>query len=143
MHGKLAGAVRVPRESIGAIKVMLKKTFVGVAENDAETVLEKLHGIRFLADRNAAGGDRWVRFLHPRQWRLLDFDRIYSMDWRDTDRFEYYDKKRKKCAEVLVPHCVEPRYLTGAYVVDRPASARLRDFGFALPISIDPALFFH
>jgi len=104
-------------------------------------VLE-LEGV-VLADRNAAGGDRWVRFLHPRQWRLLDFDRIYSMDWRDTDRFEYYDKKRKKCAEVLVPHCVEPGYLTGAYVVDRPAAGRLRDFGFALPISIDPALFFH
>jgi hypothetical protein len=59
------------------------------------------------------------------------------MDWRDGDRFEYYDRKRNKCAEVLVPHCVESGYLTRAYVVDRPAAARLMDFGFDLPIS-DP-----
>jgi len=30
-----------------------------------------------LTDRNAAGGDRWIRFLPPRDWRWLDFDRIY------------------------------------------------------------------
>ena len=52
-----------------------------------------------LTDRNAAGGDNWVRFLHPRQWALLDFDRIFARDWRDPDRFIYFDKKRKKCAE--------------------------------------------
>src|SRR3972149_6000373 len=40
----------------------------------AAKVLE-LPGV-VLADPNAAGGDNWVRFLHPRQWELLDFDRI-------------------------------------------------------------------
>jgi hypothetical protein len=95
-----------------------------------------------LADRNAAGGGQWVRFLHPRQWRLLDFERIYAPDWRDADRFEYYDKKRKKCAEILVPHRVEQRFFTGAYVVNRAAEVRLSALGFRLPIFIDPDLFF-
>jgi hypothetical protein len=94
-------------------------------------------------DRNAAGGDNWVRFFHPKQWALLDYDRIYARDWRDEDRFVYFDKKRKKCAEVLVPHLVEPRFLLGAYVVNDDTAARLRAVGFALPISVDPDLFFH
>jgi hypothetical protein len=96
-----------------------------------------------LADRNAAGGDRWVRFLHPRQWRVLDFDRIYAVDWRDADKFEYYDKKRKKCAEVLVPHRVPPEFLTGAYVVSESAARRLAALGFHLPVAVDAGLFFH
>lgn len=95
-----------------------------------------------LADRNAAGGDRWVRFLHPRQAHLLDFERIYATSWTDEDRFEYYDKKRKKCAEALVPWRVEPRFLTGAYVVDPAAKSRLSNLGFPLPIVIDGNMFF-
>ena len=101
-----------------------------------------LDGVVF-ADRNAAGGGNWVRFLHPRDWRVLDFDRIYARNWRDADQFAYYDKKRKKCAEVLVPHRVDPKFLTGAYVVDSAASAVLSALEFRLPISIDPDLFFH
>ena len=93
-----------------------------------------------LADRNAAGD--WVRFLQPSQWSLLDFDRIYAMDWRDPNQFEYYDKKLKKCAEVLVPGGVEPGFLTGAYVMDQSAAAHLSAQGFNLPIQIEPVLFF-
>src|SRR5882757_4520213 len=33
-----------------------------------------------ISDQNAASD--YVRFLHPRQWNLLDFDAIYAMDWR-------------------------------------------------------------
>lgn len=101
----------------------------------------KLDGVVF-TDRNAAGGGDWVRFLHPRQWALMDFDRIFARDWRDSDQFRYYDKKRKKCAEVLVPHRVDLQFLTGAYVVNLDTEARLRALGFSLPISIDPDLFF-
>ena len=104
--------------------------------------VSNLDGVVF-ADRNAAGGDSWVRFLHPRQWVLLDFDRIYARDWRDADRFAYYDKKRKKCAEVLVPHRVDPQFLAGAYVMDTAVAARLGALGFQLSISVDSDLFFH
>jgi len=100
------------------------------------TEILQIEGV-VLADRNAAGGDRWVRFLHPRQWRVLDFDRIYAVDWRDADKFEYFEKKRKKCAEALVPHKVALGYLTGAYVVNDAAARRLAALGFHLPISVD------
>lgn len=101
-----------------------------------------LDGVVF-ADRNAAGGDQWVRFYHPKDWRLLDFDRIYALDWRDQDRFAYYDKKRKKCAEILVPRKVDPSFLIGAYVVDEAAAKRLASHGFLLPVTIDADMFFH
>jgi hypothetical protein len=103
------------------------------------TEVLKLEGV-VIADRNAAGG--WARFLDPSQWAVLDFDRIFATDWRDSDKFEYFDRKAKKCAEVLVPHVVEPRLLTGAWVVDELTAKRLADLGFTLRIDIDPVLFF-
>lgn len=103
------------------------------------TAVLKLDGV-VIADRNAAGG--WARFLDPAQWSLLDFDRIYALDWRDSDKFEYFDRKTKKCAEVLVPYMVEPRFLTGAWVVDKATAKRLAELGFGLRIDIDPVLFF-
>ena len=94
-----------------------------------------------LADCNASSD--YVRFLHPSQWNLLDFDDIYAMDWRHPgDPPAYYRHRSRKCAEVLVPHRVEPGRLLGAYVVDQAAAQRLANVGFALPITIDPVLFF-
>lgn len=103
------------------------------------TAVLELDGV-VIADRNAAGG--WARFLDPSQWALLDFDRIYALDWRDSDKFEYFDRKTKKCAEILVPHVVEPRFLTGAWAVDTATAKRLAELGFGLRIDIDPVLFF-
>ncbi len=99
----------------------------------------RLAGVVF-ADRNASSD--WVRFLHPSQWGVLDFDAIFAMDWRDPNRFAYYEKKSKKCAEVLVPERVEPGFLTGAYVVDQTAATHLAASGFALPVQVEPVLFF-
>jgi len=98
-----------------------------------------LPGVVF-ADRNASSD--WVRFLDPSQADVLDFDAIYAMDWTHTDRFEYFARKSKKCAEVLVPECVEPRFFTGAYVVDEAAAGQLAALEFSLPVQIDPVLFF-
>ncbi len=94
-----------------------------------------------IADQNAASA--YVRFLHPRQWQVLDFDSIYAMDWRHPgDPVAYYRHSSRKCAEVLVPQRVETRYLTGAYVVDDAAKTRLEALGLALPAIANPVLFF-
>jgi len=99
-----------------------------------------VQGVVF-ADCNASSG--YVRFLHPSQWKLLHFDDIYAMNWtHPNDPPAYYRHRSRKCAEVLVPHRVEPARLLGAYVVDQAAARRLADVGFALPIAVDPVLFF-
>jgi hypothetical protein len=94
-----------------------------------------------ITDCNAASD--YVRFLAPSQWRLLDFDDIFAPDWRHpgNDR-RYYQHRSRKCAEVLVPNLVQPRFLTGAYVVDAAAQRKLATAGFGLPITVDSGLFF-
>ena len=94
-----------------------------------------------ITDQNSASD--YVRFLAPSQWKLLDFDDIFAMDWRHPDDpIAYWRHKARKCAEVLVPQRVEPRFMNGAYVVDKSAAGGLTNSGFALPVTVDPVLFF-
>ena len=93
-----------------------------------------------IADADAAS--RYVRYLAPSQWKVLDFDDIYATVWNHPENYSrHFQHKSRKCAEVLVPDRVEPRFLTGAYVVDAQAEALLVGLGFGLPIEIDPVLF--
>ena len=92
-----------------------------------------------ITDCNAASD--YVRYLAPSQWPVLNFDDVYALDWRHpNDPARYYQHRSRKCAEVLVPQVVETRFLTGAYVVDAVAAARLA--GLGLPVTVDPVLFF-
>lgn len=84
-----------------------------------------------LADRNASIS--LVRFLAPSQSELLDYDAIYAIDWNRqhaNDPFAYREHKAVKCAEVLVPHVVEPKYFIGAYVIDEATKLKLQSLGF-------------
>ena len=92
------------------------------------------------SDQNAASD--YVRFLHPKQWQLLDFDAIYAMDWRHPGNpAAYYRHRAQKCAEVLIPNRLEERFLIGAYV-RRASKNRLEGFGRSLQVTPDPVLFF-
>jgi hypothetical protein len=93
-----------------------------------------------ITDQNAASD--WVRFYAPAQWRSLDFDAIYAMDWRHPDQITYWRRKARKCAEVLVPHAVEPRFIRGAYAVDEAVAARVAQVAVGLPCTVEPELFF-
>ena len=72
----------------------------------------------------------------------LDFDTIYCEDWRDNDQYQYYYKKSTKCAEVLVPHIVQPLYISGAYVGKQIAKELLKCQEFPLTINLNPRMFF-
>jgi len=94
-----------------------------------------------ITDCNAASD--WARFLHPSQWRLVEFDDVFAPDWRHPDnQARYYQHKSRKCAEVLVPHRVPPELLTGAYVIDTAAQAQLAAHAPHLPVTVDPDMFF-
>lgn len=103
------------------------------------TEISKMPGVVF-TDSNASGD--YVRFLSPNQWNLLDFDDIYAADWRHPDPIAFYRHKSRKCAEVLVPHRVEPKFLIGAWVADTAVGIKMTELGFVLPIEVDPVLFF-
>ncbi len=94
-----------------------------------------------ISDQNAASD--YVRFLHPRQWNQLDFDAIYAPDWRHPDNpAAYYRHRSQKCAEILIPQRVKTEFVTGAYVVDYAARHRVEALGLALPVTVNPVLFF-
>ena len=104
------------------------------------TEVRNERGVVF-TDCNAASD--YVRFLHPSQAGLLNLDAIFARDWRHPDNeIAYIRHRSQKCAEVLVPHCVEPKYLIDAYVVDAAGAAQLKALGFDRPVSIDSEMFF-
>ena len=94
-----------------------------------------------ITDCNAAS--TYVRFLSPAQWELLNFDDIFAMDWRHLNNAaRYYQHRSRKCAEVLVPHRLQPGLIVGAYVVSEDVGERLSELDFSLPINVEPVLFF-
>lgn len=94
-----------------------------------------------ITDCNASSD--YVRFLAPRQWKLLDFDDIYAEDWRHPgDPPRFYQHRSRKCAEVLVPHTVPHNFIEGAYVMNGVVDKKLRTIGFAKPIMAAPKVFF-
>jgi hypothetical protein len=100
----------------------------------------KLEGVA-ITDQNAASN--YVRFYAPQQWSLLDFDDIFALDWNHPeDQIRHWRHKSRKCAEVLVPHAVEPRFIFGLYVADETVAAKASAAAPALPSVVNPLLFF-
>lgn len=93
-----------------------------------------------ISDQNAAS--KYARFRSPSALNELDFDRIYAEDWRHPDdQIAYWQHKSMKCAEILIPDCVETKYILGAYVVNELAKAALLEQGFCYPIAINRHMF--
>lgn len=94
-----------------------------------------------LTDRNAAAG--LVRFYIPSEGlEKLDFNKIYAQYWTDEDPFIHREKKSIKCAEILIPNNVPPKYIVGAYVVSKKAEETLRNHGFTKQIVVNPSVFY-
>ncbi|MBU4444887.1 DUF4433 domain-containing protein [bacterium] len=47
-----------------------------------------------------------------------------------------------KCAEVLVPERIEPKYILGVYVYSKAVRDRLENQGIRLQITINNSMFF-
>ena len=94
-----------------------------------------------ITDGNASGD--YVRFAAaPAGLRIVNQELTFAEYWTDADVIQYYRKKSAKCAEVLVPHCVEPRYLLGAYVWSEELCQRLQADMAALRVEVNSHLFF-
>lgn len=94
-----------------------------------------------ISDGNAASGGTSF-YASPRGLSKLDFPAIFAEIWRDPDVFEYWEKKRKKCAEVLVPGKISPEHIEGAYVVSSGAAAVLNSMGLPLQVEVNKHIFF-
>jgi hypothetical protein len=94
-----------------------------------------------VTDGNASSG--YVRFAAaPHGLSIVNRQLTFAEYWTDQDPVRYYQQKFAKCAEVLVPDRVDPRYFIGAYVSCDESLDRFRALGVSLTATINPYLFF-
>jgi len=95
-----------------------------------------------ISDRNAASN--WVRFNSVIDGLAgLDKNKIYAKYWTNANnRYDLWEKKLIKCAEVLIPDRVETKYVIGAYVANQTALKALQKLGIQLTASIRNDIFF-
>lgn len=103
------------------------------------TVLD-LPGV-IITDRNAASGFASFR-PSPTGLEHVDRAMVFAEWWTDPDAATNHLKRSVKCAEVLVPACVQPQYVEGAYVSCPAGRERLIAVGFVLPITLQAHFFF-
>lgn len=94
-----------------------------------------------VTDRNAASD--YVRFAPaPEGISIVSRERTFADNWNVSDYFEYLRRKSEKCAEVLVPNRVNPRYLAGAYVSSQAAKDNLDAMNTGLTVTVNSHMFF-
>ena len=113
-------------------------------ENDEICVLRinkdvlDLEGV-IVTDKNAAR-ECWFKPVDE-GLPLLKEDEIYATFWLHDDYLKQERHKGIKCAEILVPECVESRYIIGGYVANQIALNALQEIS-DLQAEIKRDLFF-
>lgn len=94
-----------------------------------------------ITDGNAASsGTRF--FVSPDGLAELDERPIFARYWTDHDPIEYWEKKRQRCAEVLVPDTVRPEYILGCYAYDAERMTICQEVANHLAIEVQRDAFF-
>lgn len=85
----------------------------------------------------------YVRFgAGARGLGLVDKELTFAEYWTDPDPIAYFQRKSAKCAEVLVPDEVEPKYLLGAYVSGDAGLAAFNALRLPVAAIVNAHLFF-
>jgi hypothetical protein len=94
-----------------------------------------------ISDRNAARD--FARFAPaPQGFSIVDKEVTFADYWVNADPIREYEMKGAKCAEVLVPHRVHPKFIRGAYVACAEAESNLKAQCKTIRVTLDPHLFF-
>jgi hypothetical protein len=94
-----------------------------------------------ITDGNASSD--YIRFAPaPGGLHIVDRELTFAEYWTDPDPIQYFRKKSAKCAEVLVPDRIEPRFIQGAYVASQVSYDRLNSLGVGIAVTINRHLFF-
>lgn len=116
-------------------------------QNDLICVLRIEHSVLDLpgvivADRNAASD--YVRFYPAADGiQALDRDMVFARFWINAaDPFDEMIRKSVKCAEVLVPDQIEPRFVISAYVANERALWAFQALNTQLPVAVNSGMFF-
>lgn len=94
-----------------------------------------------IADGNAAA-DVTHFGPSPEGLAVLDEQHVYAEYWTDSNIWTYYEKKRQRCAEVLVPNVIPPQLLIGCYVCESSALQLCRKSAPNLEVVVSKHVFF-
>lgn len=94
-----------------------------------------------VTDGNAACNN--TRFL-PSPGGLCDLNRnlIFADDWTDPVTTIYWEKKRIKNAEVLVPGQIDASYILGCYVSTTTTAGELQETARLLNVTVNGRIYF-
>lgn len=94
-----------------------------------------------VADRNASSD--WARFF-PSPDGLVNVAReeVFAEYWTHDDPIEKMRRSSIVCAEVLVPHRIDPGHILGAYVSCEEARRRLANLNIGITVTLKPRMFF-
>jgi hypothetical protein len=95
-----------------------------------------------VADGNASSD--YTRFHGaPDGLAAIDATITFAGDPRDSSVSAFYERKRRQCAEVLVPDLIPPEHIAGAYVSCKAAYKRCVALELPWSLTVDPEKFFH
>jgi hypothetical protein len=95
-----------------------------------------------ISDRNATAD--YARFdTVAAGLAALDKNKIYARYWTNAQNpYEAWENKSIKCAEVLIPDRIEPKYVIGAYVANQTALKTFKQLKIQLTVCIKSDIFF-
>lgn len=116
-------------------------------QNNHETVVVRvahealdLPGV-VVTDGNAASST--THFHDPAtELELLDSTYVYALSWNVQDPFEKAERKRRRCAEVLIPGEVPAAMLRGLLVETRNEARMYRSRITTMNVEVNPDVFF-
>jgi hypothetical protein len=95
-----------------------------------------------VVDQNASS-DYAGFYPSPAGLRKIDRDLVFAEYWTHPNNpIEELLRGSIICSEVLVPDCIDPDHITGAYVSCQEANAALEVLKVNIPVAINPYLFF-
>ena len=94
-----------------------------------------------IADGNAASNG--TRFEpSPDGLAVLDAQHVYAESWTDPNLLVQAERKRRRCAEVLIPDVVPPIFVTGCYVCHSSVLGSFHEVAPNLEVVVRKHVFF-
>ncbi|HEU5156041.1 MAG TPA: DUF4433 domain-containing protein [Streptosporangiaceae bacterium] len=94
-----------------------------------------------IADGNAASsGTRFDQ--SPEGLALLDEQRVFADYWTHVDTWEHLERKRQRCAELLIPDRIPSDFLNGCYVCSAGAQRTCRNSFPEIEVVVNGRVFF-
>ena len=94
-----------------------------------------------IADQNASS--KYALFLpSPPGLQKLNHDEVFVHSWKcPDDQIREWRLGSLVCAELLVPHVIDPSLILGAYVLDAAACSKFNDLGTTVECVINTDIF--